>query len=61
MTDSPTTDQTLTCGCVLKTETTTEDDSTALMWLVPCTEQHRTIAMMRRKPGSMLVVCQVPA
>jgi hypothetical protein len=49
----------LECGCALLFDT--DPESGTLAWLTPCSQRHRLVAMLTRKPGSMLIVCQVPA
>jgi hypothetical protein len=49
----------LECGCALTFDTDRETGT--LAWLVPCSQRHRLVAQLTRKPGSMIVVCQVPA
>jgi hypothetical protein len=45
--------ETLACGCLIvwKSERA---------YVTPCSEQHRTVARMMRKPGSTLIVLEVP-
>lgn len=49
--------ETLECGCVIRFDT--DRESGTLAWFTPCSEDHRRIAQMSRKPGSMIVVGKV--
>lgn len=41
--------ETLSCGCVVEWKA-------ERAYVTPCSEEHRTIARMMRKPGSVMVV-----
>lgn len=45
--------ETLSCGCVIEWRS-------ERAYVTPCTEKHRTVARLMRKPGSQMVVLEVP-